>query len=227
MAAKSTKKRKTTTKKPTKKQQQENAAIRDEICILCVLAVCILLLISNFGIGGMVGEAVSSVLFGLFGWIAYLIPVLIFSVVAFLISNRGNSHAYIKSIALFVLVVLLATLLELIMNPYDATAGLMTYYHQSSVNRTAGGLFGGFLMKLLCPLIGKAGTYVVVIVLAIVFVILITEKSLLKPLGRKSKVVYEDAKKLKETTAIKSAQKRAAQKKEKTARLEAQAKEQQ
>lgn len=227
MAAKSTKKRKTTTKKPTKKQQQENAAIRDEICILCVLAVCILLLISNFGIGGMVGEAVSSVLFGLFGWIAYLIPVLIFSVVAFLISNRGNSHAYIKSIALFVLVVLLATLLELIMNPYDATAGLMTYYHQSSVNRTAGGLFGGFLMKLLCPLIGKAGTYVVVIVLAIVCVILITEKSLLKPLGRKSKVVYEDAKKLKETTAIKSAQKRAAQKKEKTARLEAQAKEQQ
>ena len=227
MAAKSTKKRKTTTKKPTKKQQQENAAIRDEICILCVLAVCILLLISNFGIGGMVGEAVSSVLFGLFGWIAYLIPVLIFSVVAFLISNRGNSHAYIKSIALFVLVVLLATLLELIMNPYDATAGLMTYYRQSSVNRTAGGLFGGFLMKLLCPLIGKAGTYVVVIVLAIVCVILITEKSLLKPLGRKSKVVYEDAKKLKETTAIKSAQKRAAQKKEKTARLEAQAKEQQ
>ena len=71
MAAKSTKKRKTTTKKPTKKQQQENAAIRDEICILCVLAVCILLLISNFGIGGMVGEAVSSVLFGLFGWIAF------------------------------------------------------------------------------------------------------------------------------------------------------------
>lgn len=227
MAAKSTKKRKTTTKKPTKKQQQENAAIRDEICILCVLAVCILLLISNFGIGGMVGEAVSSVLFGLFGWIAYLIPVLIFSVVAFLISNRGNSHAYIKSIALFVLVVLLATLLELIMNPYDATAGLMTYYHQSSVNRTAGGLFGGFIMKLLCPLIGKAGTYVVVIVLAIVCVILITEKSLLQPLGRKSKVVYEDAKKLKETTAIKSAQKRAAQRKEKTARLEAQTKEQQ
>lgn len=224
MAAKSTKKRKTTTKKPTKKQLQESAALRDEICILCVLAICILLLISNFGIGGLIGDAVSSVLFGLFGWIAYLIPVLIFGVVAFLISNRGNTHAYIKSIALFVLVILLATLLELIMNPYDAAAGLMTYYRQSSLNKTAGGLFGGFLMKLLCPMIGTVGTYVVVVILAIVCVILITEKSLLQPLGRKSKVVYEDAMKLRETSAIKSAQRKEIQKQERAARLEAQAK---
>ena len=224
MAAKSTKKRKTTTKKPTKKQMQENAAIRGEVCILCVLAVCILLLISNFGLGGLIGDSVSSVLFGLFGWIAYLIPVLVFGVVAFLISNRGNTHAYIKSAALFVLVILLATLLELIMNPYDATAGLMTYYHQSSLNRTAGGLFGGFLMKLLCPMIGIVGTYVVVVILAVICVILITEKSLLQPLSRKSKVVYEDAKKHRETSAIKSAQRRETRKKERTARMEAQAK---
>ena len=220
MAAKSTKKRKTTTKKPTKKQLQESAAIRDEICILCVLAVCILLLISNFGIGGLIGDAVSSILFGLFGWIAYLIPMLIFGVVAFLVSNRGNTHAYIKSAALFVLVILLATLLELIMNPYDATAGLMTYYRQSSLNKTAGGLFGGFLMKLLCPMIGTVGTYVVVVILAIVCVIIITEKSLLKPLGQKSKVVYEDAKKRRETSSIKSAQRREVRRQERAARLE-------
>ena len=220
MAAKSTKKRKTTTKKPTKKQLQESAAIRDEICILCVLAACILLLISNFGIGGLIGDAVSSVLFGLFGWIAYLIPILIFGVVAFLISNRGNTHAYIKSVALFVLVILLATLLELIMNPYDATAGLMTYYRQSSLNKTAGGFFGGFLMKLLCPMIGTVGTYVVVVILAIVCVIIITEKSLLKPLGQKSKVVYADAKKRRETSSAKSAQRKEARRQERTSRLE-------
>ena len=62
MAAKSTKKRKTTGRR-TKKQ--ENTALKEEILILAVLAVCILLVISNFGLGGIAGEAVSSVMFGL------------------------------------------------------------------------------------------------------------------------------------------------------------------
>ena len=58
---------------------------------------CILLVLSNFGIGGIAGEAVSSVLFGLFGYMAYVLPFLVFAAAAFFISNRGNTHAYIKS----------------------------------------------------------------------------------------------------------------------------------
>ena len=217
MAAKSTKKRKTA-RKSTKKQTQDNTVIREEITILCVLAVCILLLISNFGLGGLAGDVVSSILFGIFGWIAYLIPIVIFGVVAFLISNKGNSHAYIKTAAVAVLMVLIATLLELVGNPYDSGAGLMSYYRQSSLHKNAGGLAGGCLMKLLRPTIGTVGTYVVVIILGIVCVILITEKSLLRPLGHHSKAVYEDAKKRHETSVIKSEQRKEERQKTKALR---------
>ena len=62
MAAKSTKKRKNTKSRPNKKQQDNG--LKSEIIILASLAVCILLVLSNFGVGGIVGEAVSSVFFG-------------------------------------------------------------------------------------------------------------------------------------------------------------------
>ena len=54
-------------KKQSKKKKDSQSFLKDEIIILSTLAAGILLLISNFGIGGFVGDAVSSVLFGLFG----------------------------------------------------------------------------------------------------------------------------------------------------------------
>ena len=88
---------KTTAKSATKKQ--ENSFVSGEITILVSLAVCILLLISNFGIGGFLGDHVSSVLFGIFGLPAYIMPIVIFIGIAFATSNKSNSVAYIKVIA--------------------------------------------------------------------------------------------------------------------------------
>ncbi len=53
-------------------------SFRSEVVLLVILAVCILLFISNFGIGGFLGERVSVVNFGLFGMMAYLFPVCFF-----------------------------------------------------------------------------------------------------------------------------------------------------
>lgn len=200
MAAKSNKKKRNT--KTEAKKTQESPALQQEIIILCVLAVSILMLISNFGLGGLAGEVCSAVLFGIFGWMAYLIPVLVFGAAAFLISNRGNAHAYIKIVALLGLIIVLCALLELAMNPYTPGTGLLTYYKQASIHKNAGGFLGGCLVMALCPTIGVVGSYVVLIVLGIICTILITEKSLLKPLGKGGKRMYEGAKQRHETSVI-------------------------
>lgn len=200
MAAKSNKKKRNT--KAEAKKTQESPALQQEIIILCVLAVSILMLISNFGLGGLAGEVCSAVLFGIFGWMAYLIPVLVFGAAAFLISNRGNAHAYIKIVALLGLIIVLCALLELAMNPYTPGTGLLTYYKQASIHKNAGGFLGGCLVMALCPTIGVVGSYVVLIVLGIICTILITEKSLLKPLGKGGKRMYEGAKQRHETSVI-------------------------
>lgn len=208
MAVKSTKNKKNTRKKTTK--PQENRELKEEIIILSVLAICILLVISNFGIGGIAGEGVSSVMFGLFGLVAYFLPFVLFGVVAFVISNKGNAHAYIKAGAIVAFLLLMSALLQLITTPFDSEAGLLSYYHLASENKSAGGLLGGCIIKVLCPFIGIVGTYVVLIVLAIISIILITEKSLLAPLSRQSKKAYTDAR---QRTAA-SMQRRAARQQE-------------
>lgn len=212
MAAKATRKKKSTRSRP--KKTQGNSALREEIVIFAVLAVCILMLIGNFGLGGIVGKAVSSALFGIFGYMAYLMPFIVFGVSAFFISNKGNTHAYIKVGAGILLVLLLTAFLELIMNPFDASVKLTEYYHLASMHQNAGGFTGGCIVKLLCPLVGVVGTYVVVIILMIICVILVTEKSLLAPLNRKTQKAYDYAKKKKT-----AARQKRAEEKERTAQL--------
>ena len=206
MAARQTKRRKSTKSRP--KKDQQNTEIRGEIIILAMLAVCVLLVLSNFGLGGTAGEAVSSVLFGFFGFMAYLLPFALFAVTAFLISNRGNAHAYVKIAAGVVLFLLFSAILELIFHSYTPGASLLSYYRESSRHHNAGGLAGGCIISLLCPLIGEIGTYVVLVVLSVICVILITEKTLLAPLGRQSKRAYEEARKKHQETAVIRARRR-------------------
>lgn len=204
MAAKTTKGKKASTSK--KKKSTASAQAQDglysEIVILISLAVCVLLILSNFGIGGIVGGAVSSVLFGIFGFLAYIMPILLFCGVWFLISNKGNGHAYLKFAAAVLFICMLCTFLELITNSYSATAALGDYYKSASAHRNAGGLVGGLFVHILCPLFGVAGTYVLVIVLLLISMILITERSLFKVLKKGGAKAGESARRRRETALI-------------------------
>lgn len=200
MASKSTKGRKSS--KSRQKKSSQNTELQGEITILISLAVCILLVLSNFGIGGIAGEAVSSVTFGLFGLMSYVLPFVLFALTAFLVSNRGNTHAYIKIAAAVMLFIFISAMLELIFNSYTPGASLASYYQSASMHKNAGGFTGGCMVNLLCPLIGVIGTYVVLVILSVICVILITEKSLLAPIGRQSRKAYEDVKRKRQETAV-------------------------
>lgn len=199
--SKSTKTKKSgkqTTKRSTAKKntgkQPDQSFVSGEITILVSLAVCILLLISNFGIGGFLGDHVSSVLFGIFGLPAYIMPIVIFIGIAFATSNKSNSVAYIKVIAGVVLTLMSCTFIQLITTNYEKSHTLFAYYRDSSTGKNGGGILGGTFVKLLCPAIGVPGTFVVVIALIIISLVLITEKSFLRGLQKGSRKAYEAAK---------------------------------
>ena len=210
-------------KKQTKKKQDSQSFLKDEIIILSALAAGILLLISNFGIGGFVGDAVSSVLFGLFGTIAYIIPILLFIGIAFVISNKGNSIAYIKTAAGTGFTLMVCTLFQLIMNEYTAGTRLFSYYKISSMHKDGGWLLGGIVVSALCPAIGVIGTYVIVIILCIICLVIITEKSFIRGVKKGSEKAYssakQDAKKRKEQAELRR-EKRAQEREQKAAEKE-------
>ena len=80
MAAKSKKK---TGRKQTKKKKTEQSFFRGGNLCLGYSAVSILLLISNFGFGGNIGDHVSGALKHGFGIVAYFVPFLLFGIVSF------------------------------------------------------------------------------------------------------------------------------------------------
>ena len=88
------------TKMPREKTEQERE-ITKEISVILLFVICVLLFLCNFGIIGPVGNAVSGFLFGIFGSVAYIAPVVFFLAVTFGISNRGNFAAMVKSAPLF------------------------------------------------------------------------------------------------------------------------------
>ncbi|MCI9215478.1 DNA translocase FtsK [Lachnospiraceae bacterium 42-17] len=183
MASKSKRKKST---RQTKKTAPEQSFLGDEIFIWLTLAVSILLLISNFGLGGKAGAFAASVLMDIFGWVAYMVPFILFGAVAFIISNKGNLTAYVKTAAGCILTVLVCTFFELVCEE--------------------GGFLGSLVTRLLVPAIGVIGTYVVVIVSMIICLIIVTGKSALKGVKKHGGKAYskarEDVRRKQETSRI-------------------------
>lgn len=171
MAAKSKKK---SSRKPTKKKKTEQSFLQDEVIIWLTLAVSLLLMLSNFGLGGWIGDEVSYFFSGIFGLITYIIPFALFGIAAFLVSNKGNVSAYIKVAAGIVFLILACTFLELVDHK--------------------GGSLGKSIAKILTPTIGTAGTYVVIIIFMIICCVIITGKSLLQGVKTQSGKAYDKAK---------------------------------
>ena len=168
------------TKQPTKNTDKKSGFLKDEIMILILLAVCILLLLSNFGIGGFVGNAISSLMFGIFGFIAYIFPFIVFLGISIFVLNRNNSLTYVKIGAGTVLTLMLSTFIQLVKTPHGIEESIFEYYKLSSTQKNGGGLIGGFFVEILSPSAGVAGAVVIVIALILISLVIITEKSLLR-----------------------------------------------
>ncbi len=75
-------------RKTTAKKQNVTSGFQTEIILLIILAASMILVISNFGLGGAVGDQISAVCFGIMGLLAYVFPVLLFVGAAFLIPTE-------------------------------------------------------------------------------------------------------------------------------------------
>ena len=191
MAAKpdNTKKKKETKNTPNGKE----TSFRSEVILLLILAVCIIWLISHFGIGGFVGEKISALSFGLFGMMSYLIPICFFVGAAFLISNRDNGIAVVKLVAGILFVFFLCLFVELVVGD-GSHYSVKNSFQYAVEHKNGGGAAGGLLASLLCPAIGKAGAYVADIVILIISLVLLTERSFLGGVKKSSRKVYKTAK---------------------------------
>lgn len=172
-----------------------NNQLRDEIVLLIALACTIILLLSNFNMAGIVGRSIKWFMFGLFGIAAYIVPVIIAVSIMFMLANKDIIGVMkIKAAMAYVLSVIAAALWQRVTNVPDIKEPVGTYFTYCSEYKTGGGLFGGILCKMLNPL-GMAGSLVILIILAIICIIVITEKSFIKGIRNGGERIVSEARK--------------------------------
>lgn len=195
--------KKTTYRQPAKR----DAAffeLQNEIILMAVLVVSVLLFLSNFNLGGKVGNAVNGFMFGVFGLLNYLLPVLLFCGTAFYLANRGNRALPSKLLCLLGMLFMVTALLQLLtaytpeqLGSQD-TAGFVfsfkDYFRLAKQYKKGGGVCGGVICFLFEPLFGKVGTFVVVIALLLVFFMLFSRKAVFAWIARLSKDRYAEHK---------------------------------
>lgn len=170
----------------------ENTVI-DEVFFLVSIAVTILLFLCNFNLIGKLGEILSDVMFGLFGYMAYVAPLLIFFAFYFGLANMGNHVATIKLISGCVLFCMCCVLFTLIGGVESVGDSISAYYRFSAEGHYGGGIIGGFFGHGMYTLLGMAGTIIVMLVLMIVCVVLVTERSFVNGVKKSGKAVVETA----------------------------------
>ena len=181
----STAKRTSGTRKNTVREPMDEG-VRAEIILLSVLAVSILLMLSNFGMGGVIGQAVCDFFFGLFGVTEWAAPVLIFFGTAFYIANRQNFLIVRKTGGAISCFVFFCAFMQLLASGYTRDTTFLDYYFDSAYDHLGGGILGGSVVKILGMGFGQIGAWVIIVIAIVISVIVMTQKPILAPIHEKT-----------------------------------------
>ena len=163
---------------PKKQEEPQPEFLQSEVAIIITFALAVLLFLSNFHLCGVVGDFLRSVQLGLFGFIGYIAPLLLFIGTCFYIANRGNTRAMVKMGAVICAVFVLCAFAQLIFGtPLAEGQNLTACYQASSGSGAGGGLLGGAVAYGISGILGTVGAYLVLIVLFIICAVVITERS--------------------------------------------------
>ncbi len=185
--------KRSSSKARTDNREQLDYALKSEILLIAIFAVAVFLFLCNFRVCGNFGNAISDVMFGLFGITAYVFPVALLGASAVLISNFSSPAAIRKVVSGIVLIVLIGILAELFMQRIDADTvyNALSIFDTCKAERNGGGLIAGSLTFVLYKNLSMAGTLIVVLVLGIISIVIFTEKSVINGVRKRGKKVWE------------------------------------
>lgn len=185
-----------TTKKTTKRtaagrkanSKTKGISIQGECVLILFVMVSVFLFVSNFGVCGKVGAVISGVMFGVFGILAYVFPVLLAVGCFFAVANRSNPLALSKLLFAFLGLVFLCGFVTLVFNG-EQVPGLKSAYATGCLVKKGGGFLGALISGVLVPNLGLFGAYLVDIAAVLISVVFTTEYSLYEFLKRRGKDV--------------------------------------
>ena len=192
------KKQQAKSKQTAKNKQVQDNQLRNDCIILFSIACAIILILTNFNLAGTLGRGIKWFMFGVFGVIEYIFPLVLAASVIFLMVNRDLIRvARIKTAAAYGLFFFLCGMIQRVYNkPAIMESNVGEVFTYCADYKAGGGFLGGVLCKALSP-IGAIGTFVILMILAIICIVIITEKSFvsgLKNVKKSSQRMMQEAK---------------------------------
>ena len=158
--------------------------LREEALPLLFGLLAVLLLLGNFGLCGALGTMLRNVQLGLFGSPGFLFPLLLCGTVIYSLLSGDKERAVRKNTALVLSYVFLIVLVHLIQG---TEGGGLAYLY---AGKRGGGAVGGLLAGALRAVLGQVGAVLIVLVLLILCLSYVTEKSFVALVQRQSGKVY-------------------------------------
>lgn len=153
-------------------EQNAYAGLKEEAILILSFLVSLLLLLSNLGFCGIVGEGLLQGLVFLFGSFSVLFPFVLFFLVAFTMANRNNPMIMRKIPFICFLYIFLGAFLPVLVLgksiPEDLTDLL-----------TEGGVLPGIFLLFLKQFLGSLGAMIVLFFAILLCLVMITEKPLM------------------------------------------------
>ena len=164
-------------KNHSKNQVQVDYTILKDIAVIAVFVFCVILQLSCFFTGGGLMQLLHTYNFRWFGVMAYCMPLILFLLPCFIISNWHNSGLIQKVTASILLFLSIETILSIV-------------YETSNIFTVGGGLVGHTLFGVLYSAFGIIGSFVIMIACLFISVVLFFGHSVVAQLQQNSKNAY-------------------------------------
>ncbi len=164
-------------KNHSKNQVQVDYTILKDIAVIAVFVFCVILQLSCFFTGGGLMQLLHTYNFRWFGIMAYCMPLILFLLPCFIISNWHNSGLIQKVAASILLFLSIETILSIV-------------YETSNIFTVGGGLVGHTLFGVLYSAFGIIGSFVIMIACLFISVVLFFGHSVVTQLQQNSKNAY-------------------------------------
>lgn len=161
-------------------QGQDFSSFHAEVAVWITVVCCVLLMLGNFGFCGTVGNAISSVFFGTFGVVQFVLPIVALILTGLLIANEFSSLAIKKTILTIVFFCMVSVIGQMVVR-FDETS-LFAAAEYAFTHHAGGGFIGGGICMMLNQLVGKVAAVIIVLTVMLLSLMLIFERSILKML---------------------------------------------
>ena len=163
-------------------REQREREIRLDIALIVMLIIMLFLFLSMLGFGGSVGKVLADILFGLFGIVAWCVPVYLFLFSLLLLTNSMTTRMRVRLAALMILMLTGEAIAHLQLQAahlisLEAPFSPLEAFRFCSGNHLGGGVIGGAVSWFLYYALRMVGSVVFLTGAALIGLLLLIQRS--------------------------------------------------